>query len=143
MQQQTDTIERKIEKIETSGGGSWVWLQAPATSTSWDGDARSTTAKTKIDLSAVFSIPDYVKAVYVRALIQDSGASSADCSLLLAPIDTSAVGVGVRCLPADDRYNEASLIVPCDSNGDIYYQISASGSGTMDVHLQIWGYVIG
>ena len=31
----------------------FVPLTTPLTSTSWDGDARSTTAKTKIDLSAV------------------------------------------------------------------------------------------
>ena len=31
-------------------------------------------------------------------------------------------------------------IVPCDANGDIYYQIAASGTGTMDVNIQIWGY---
>ena len=24
--------------------------------------------------------------------------------------------------------------------GDIYYQIAASGTGTMDVYLEIWGY---
>ena len=32
------------------------------------------------------------------------------------------------------------MVVPCDANGDVYYQIVASGTGTMDVHLQIWGY---
>lgn len=28
----------------------------------------------------------------------------------------------------------------CDANGDIYYQLTASGSGTMDIYLEIWGY---
>lgn len=142
LQKQLTRLQRRVEQLETQEAGSWIWLQAPATSTSWDGDARSTTAKTLIDLSAVFSIPDYVKAVYVRAMIQDSGASGSDRSLLLGPTNSAAVGVGLRCPPADDRYAEASLIVPCDSNGDIYYQISASGIGTMDVHLQIWGYAV-
>jgi len=32
--------------------------------------------------------------------------------------------------------------VPCNADGDIYYQISASGASTFDVWIQIWGYYI-
>jgi len=39
----------------------------------------------------------------------------------------------------NDYYAEQLAVVPCD-NGDIYYQVAASGSGTMDVTIQIWGY---
>lgn len=142
MQQQTDTLERKVENIETGGGGSWVWLQTPATSTSWDGDARSTTGKTLIDLSVVFSVPDYVKAVLVRAIVQDSGAGAADCQILLSPNATAGSGIAWRCPPSNDRWTDGTYWVPCDANGDIYYQTVASGTGTLDVHLQIWGYQV-
>jgi len=41
---------------------------------------------------------------------------------------------------SNDEYAREGNIVPCDANGDIYYQINASGSGTMDVWIEIWGY---
>ena len=31
-------------------------------------------------------------------------------------------------------------IINCDANGDIAYSLVASGTGTMDVQLEIWGY---
>jgi hypothetical protein len=34
------------------------------------------------------------------------------------------------------------FIVPCDANGDVYYQIVASGTDTLDAILQIWGYFL-
>ena len=52
----------------------WVYLTTPLTSTSWDGDARSTEAATLLDLSSVFSVPAGVKAVLVRLACRDSAA---------------------------------------------------------------------
>ena len=136
-----ERLQKRVAELElVEAGPIWTYLSTPLTSTSWDGDAKSTTAKTKIDLSSVFGTPAGIRAVLMRVVIQDSGASSTDCWLMLAPNDTAASGVGMRCLPADDRYADGSLVVPCDSGGDVYYQISASGSGTMDVFLQVWGY---
>jgi len=117
-------------------------LTAQLTSTSWDGDARSTTAKTLIDLSSVFEAPAGVKAVIVNAAVRDSGsAAAADALLCLGPNNSSLAGPKISCagLP-NDVWAYGSFTVPCDSNGDIYYQIVASGSGTMDVYLEIWGY---
>ena len=123
----------------------FVPLAAPLTSTDWDGDARSTTAKTLIDLSVVFGAPAGVKAVYVNVGARDS-ASGATTGLfvLLGPTDTAAVGSAI-CRPSglpNDYYDHTEGIIPCDANGDIYYQIVASGVGTMDVFLTIWGYWI-
>ena len=56
-------------------GAQWVYLQAPLTSTSWDGDSFSTTAKTLIDLSAVFGVPANVKAIYARVFVNDSASA--------------------------------------------------------------------
>jgi len=115
-------------------------LLEPLTSTSWDGDAYSTTAKTKIDLSAVFSVPAGVRKVKVAVSINDIGSNGTDCWLLLAPNDTAGQGIGVTCHAVNDRVTRACLDVPCDANGDIYYQINASGASTMDIWLDIWGY---
>jgi len=118
-----------------------VFLTTPLTSTAWDGDAYSTTSKTKIDLSSVFSVPAGVKAVLVTTAIRDSGSAAGNCTFTLSPNDGSLNGPKIGCSGlANDAFAYSTFIVPCDSNGDIYYQIVASGSGTMDVYLQIWGY---
>jgi len=125
-------------------GSNFVQLQAPLTSTSWDGDARSTTAKTLIDLSAVFGTPANIKAVLIRAEIRDSGSASADTYIFLAPTDAASVGIMESCAGlANDYRARGTHVVPCNGDGDIYYQIAASGAGTMDVKLEIWGYWLG
>ena len=122
----------------------WHYLQVPLTSTSWDGDARSTTARTLIDLSAVFGAPAGIKAILVKVTIRDSGSAAGDYSFNLTPASGSGeIAFASRCsgLPNDSYTTEAG-IVPCDANGDVYYQIVASGASTMDVTVQIWGYYI-
>ncbi|NCN42724.1 hypothetical protein GW916_15935, partial [bacterium] len=122
----------------------FVPLTTPLTSTSWDGDARSTTGKTKIDLSAVFGIPAGVKAVLVAMQARDSG--SAGNSSLFATLDpASGANAAFLSRPAglpNDYWASHMGIVPCDANGDVYFQCVASGSSTMDIIIQIWGYWI-
>jgi len=138
-----DELRREVERLKTKETQKWVHLTTPLTSTDWDGDAHSTTDKTVIDLSAVFGVPAGVKAVLIRWVIRDSGAAATDCTLYLSPVDTTLVGPGGGdCHPVNDRQSRGSSVVPCDSAGDIYYQISASGAGTFDAVLQIWGYLL-
>lgn len=121
-----------------------VFLERPLTSTSWDGDAFSTTAKTLIDLSAVFGVPAGVKAVLVRMLIRDSGSAGGTNSLRfsLSPNNTaSSEALTIRVGGVtNDYYVEGQGIVPCDANGDIFYGCASTGAGTMDVAIEIWGY---
>jgi len=124
----------------TNGGTA----NTPLTSTSWDGDARSTTARTLIDLSAVFGAPDGIKAILVKVTIRDSGSAAGDYSFNLMPASGSGeIAFTSRCSGlVNDAYTTESGIVPCDANGDVYYQIVASGASTMDVTMQIWGYYL-
>lgn len=133
-------LEREVERLRVKEKQVFVPLTTPLTSTSWNGDSFSTTAKTKIDLSEVFGVPAGIKAVLVWVAVRDSASQTTDCYLRLSPESTGVAGIGVNCDYVNDRYGRHSLIVPCDANGDIYYQIAASGTGTMDVFLQIWGY---
>ena len=142
-----------LEVVDTSAGLSKkiqrsnlisvpVFLSTPLTSTAWDGDAFSTTAKTLIDLSAVFGVPAGVKAILVRMAARDS-ASYANAGLYILLSPTDAAGGAAILRPAgivNDVYTEGMFIVPCNSNGDVYYQIVASGTGTLDAILQVWGY---
>ena len=136
-----DTDAAATKKVSVSTAiEKWTFLTAPLTSTSWDGDSFSTTAKTKIDLSVVFGVPAGVKAVLVNIALRDSGSAANECLISLSP-SSVAGGLTARCSGiANDKFVNACLTVPCDTNGDIYYEISASGAGTMDVFLQIYGY---
>ena len=138
-------LRKRLDRFEAGGFATsqLVRLAAALTSTSWDGDAFSTTAKTLIDLSAVFGAPAGVKAVLVRCLCRDSGsAGSTTASIILSPENGGSTGtmrVWAAGLPNDD-WAEDNGIIPCDANGDIYYQIIATGASTLDVYLEIWGY---
>jgi hypothetical protein len=95
-----------------------------------------------IDLSAVFSVPAGVKAIYVDVLCNDSGSAGSDCYIILDATDTAFAGqvVSPYGLGNDVQKREAR-IVPCDANGDIYYQVVATGPGsTFDAWLRIRGY---
>lgn len=132
----------KLDGFNSTDFGRPVFLTTPKTSTNWDGDARSTTAKTKIDLSEVFGIPAGVKAIIAKVSIRDSGsATSPGPAIILSPNDTSYSGktvqVGGR---PNDYFERGDVIVPCNSDGDIYYQIDASGTETLDAWIEIWGY---
>jgi len=132
----------KLDGLDSTDFGRPVFLTTPKTSTSWDGDAFSTTGKTKIDLSDVFGVPAGVKAVMVRMAARDSGSSAGYCQLGLSP-NSTAGSVAVQAYlqgVANDVYVSVNGVVPCDANGDIYYQITASGTGTLDAIIEIWGY---
>lgn len=129
----------------------WIHVAGPQfhkcdpkkTSTSWDGDSYSTTAKTLIDLSAVFGIPAGVKMILVRLIARDIGSAGAgSCYFGVSPdnIATSLPGsVRLEGRPNDEA-NESTFPCPCNSDGDIYYQLVATGSGTLDAWIEIWGY---
>lgn len=131
----------KNKKITRKNLAGWTFLTTPLTSTSWNGDSFSTTAKTKIDLSAVFGVPAGVKAVMVKIALRDSGSAAASCIFQLSGVSSGTnYSLTAIASPIADRFAYYSGIVPCDANGDVYYQINASGSATMDVYLEIWGY---
>lgn len=146
MMQKLRRLEREVERLQRWESGKFIALTTPLTSTDWDGDARSTTAKTKIDLSAVFGVPAGVKAVLLECAINDSGSlaySTYGGAWIIFSGDNidawSGQGINIEKEP-NDAHRNAHMIVACNADGDIYYRINASGTGTMDVILKIWGY---
>ena len=135
---------KRVERLETMHQVRWVYLTTPLTSTSWDGDAYSTTAKTLIDLSAVFGAPAGIKAILCTIACADTDSTSAvDNYVILSPNDTAGQGLTARSKGRyDNDYETQVLIVPCNADGDVYYQIAATGAGSMKVYIQIWGYEI-
>jgi hypothetical protein len=135
-------LEREVERLRVKEKQVFVPLTTPLTSTSWDGDSFSSTSKTLIDLSAVFGMPAGVKAVLARIAARDSGSDSFDAYFGISPNDVSAdLTVNVRLQGhANDQILEMTSVCPCNADGDVYAQTKASGSGTLDCWLWIWGY---
>jgi hypothetical protein len=131
----------KLDGLDSTDFGRPVFLAAPLTSTAWDGDSFSTTSKTLIDLSTVFGVPSGIKAVLTKIALRDSGSDAISCTFQLSGVSSGTnYSLTAQASPINDRYAYFNGIVPCDANGDIYYVVTASGSGTMDIYLEIWGY---
>ena len=112
------------------------------TSTSFDGDSFSDVAYTKIDMSSSFGAPTEVKAYLLTVLIRDSGSAGNDCYVQFNDTGSGA-GVAVDCSGlANDSWERGMIIVPADGSGDIYYNVSASGTNTFDMYIYVWGYFI-
>ncbi len=131
---------KTIDRMNSADFGRPVFLVTPLTSTSWDGDLFSTTAKTLIDLSAVFGAPEGIKAIIAEYSIKDTGSSNGTCRLVLSPNNVNMTGVHLMGSPTNGHFATSNAIIPCDANGDIYYQIVASGTNTMTIYIQILGY---
>jgi hypothetical protein len=142
-------LKREVERLKRVEypTGRPVFLASPLTSTSWDGDAYSSTSgKVLIDLSTVFGVPAGVKAVILECAINDSGSLTystyGGAWILFSGQNTElwgGQGINLEKEP-NDAHRNAHMIVACNSDGDIYYRINASGTGTMDVILKVWGY---
>jgi hypothetical protein len=145
MYREIDRLKRRFERFESgeyiNTKAHAVFLTTPLTSTSWDGDSFSTTSKTLIDLSTVFGVPAGVKAVLFSIYLRDSGSAAGTCDLILSPNNTDLSGLYTACSGvANNMFVGNGPTVPCDANGDVYYQIRTSGVGTMDIYLEVWGY---
>ena len=133
--QRIKQLEREVERLQR-----WerpaikpVFLTTPKTSTSWDGDTKTTSDRAIVDLSTVFGVPDGVKAVLMTIQTQ---ADTANEYIRFGPSSTYNYTLACRTLAAD-VINVVTGIVPCDSNGDVY----CYPSGTIEnVYVYIWGY---
>ena len=135
-------LEREVERLRVKEKQVFVPLTTPLTSSSWllSSGGRSNTSSTLIDLSSEFGVPAGVKAVLIRLVVRDSGAFPQDEKYVsFGPSSTYYYALSCYALGGDYQSSDNG-IVPCDSNGDIYYRVVASGTGTMDVNLEIWGY---
>ena len=133
--QRIKRLEREIERLQR-----WerpaikpVFLTTPKTSTSWDGDTKTTSDRAIVDLSTVFGVPAGIKAVLMSIQTQ---ADAVDEYIRFGPNSTYNYALTCRTQVAG-QIAHATGIVPCDSNGDIYCYPSAT---IENVQVRIWGY---
>lgn len=116
----------------------YVPLSTPLTSTSWDGDNKTSSNNGTIDLSSVFGVPAGIKAVKLSVQLQCNTAGkyanfgiNSTYNYMLGQIIQVA---NAKIVMQGD--------VNCDSNGDIYFATDAATGSEMSVYVRIWGYYI-
>lgn len=108
------------------------------------GDVGITTLNLKADSDAI--IPKGAKAIFIRVALRDGGSLASLASgriYLFAKGDLTSeyALVGARGI-ADDAWVDRVLRIPCDSNGNISYQLDATGAGELDVYIRYIGVQI-
>lgn len=118
-------------------------LQEPLIAYAWDWNNiqySDVAVWTKVDLASEFGTPIGIKAVLLNITIFDTG-SGTDEYFKFAPYENLVSGsFYVRCAGA--QYASATIVMPCDPNGNIWYQVNASGTNTMYILMHVWGYWI-
>ena len=134
--QRIKQLEREVERLQR-----WerpaikpVFLTTPKTSTSWDGDTKTTSDRAIVDLSTVFGVPAGIKAVLMGIQTQ---ADAVDEYIRFGPNSTYNYALTCRT-PVAGQIAHATGVVPCDSNGDIYCFTSLTD--VENVYVWIWGY---
>lgn len=130
----------KLDGLDSTAFGRPVWLANPLTSSEWVGQLKTTVGKTLIDLSAVFGCPAGIKAVYLWVGLSCSDSYAGSANFILAGNSIHADGISVDAEGLNNgKYERNAVIIPCDENGDIYYQISATGTG-LSIYMRVYGY---
>lgn len=125
-----------------------IWLITPLRDVGFDGDAFST-SEADIDLSVFGNgCPPKIKAVFIWCQVNDSD-SAASATRIEIGVGGVAIATPVRFLSIelsgtpDNKVRTMSGWITCSSGGDIRYKITASGANTLDVNVNILGYVLG
>lgn len=111
--------------------------------TGFNGDAFSTVASNTAISVVAAGVPAGVKAVSLRARSRDdASASTSGAGINLTAISSNTrYALGCICGGLPNNYSQsAGGVVPCDADGNVYYITTASGVGTLDVWIEIWGY---
>ena len=93
------------------------------------------------DLDTDLTVPPNAVGIMLYVAIRDSGASSADCYATFLEKGGNN-DFTVRCFPANDRWNHSLIMLKFDSSNIIQYTIEASGAGTLDLSIELAGWVL-
>jgi len=119
-------------------------ITSPAGTLTINGGATTgltTVAMTDWDLDTDLTVPSNAIGVLFEVAIQDSGAAGTDCFFKLQQKGGDQEYT-IRCMPANDRWNHANMIVEFDTNKNLQYQVLASGAGTLDAVIKLIGWIL-
>ena len=138
------TLERDMGRgASYTGIVNFTPLRVPLTHTSFDGESFSDTGATKIENSSWSdTIPADAVALLIQIRANDSAeAVTADLHFSVGPSATYYYALVARPIGGTDVYTQTTGPCPC-TNGDIWYAVNASGAGTLDCVLRVWGWWI-
>ena len=138
-------LERRLDGLGLPERG-WAptFFDEPLTNTDFDGDSFSDVGSlTKIEnTSWSTTIPTDAKALIITGAARDSGSAAAPALYFRIYSTSTATNPALTIWPTgvlNDARVGADGIVPC-TDGDIWYDVNASGASTMDVWLYVVGY---
>ena len=114
-------------------GYAFVPLGSALMNSGYDGDAIAASAW--LTLTSLFNVPAGAKAIAALVTARDETVGVAFC---LGPDSSNYMAVCAYTQVAN-YYANASGIVPCDANGNVYLYL---GSEVDNLYVRIWGYFI-
>jgi hypothetical protein len=131
-------LEARCARLEEAEQGRGVvFLTTQLTSTSWDGDVKTSANNGTIDLSAVFGVPAGIKAVLCAMTVYST---TDQISLVLKPDSDASSAPPMNPHTIASKYAARAAWVPCDASGDVYF--SSSSASNTNVWLEVWGYAV-
>lgn len=116
----------------------FVPLTQNLTGTEFNGETYDDTDNGIIDLSVTFGAPAGIKAIYVNMLIS---CPTVGKRVSLGPSSSYPSAMHALAQVSKAWVSQAG-IVPCDSNGDVYFSTDAVAGSGARVYIRIWGYWI-
>jgi hypothetical protein len=124
------------------GWDGWTFLQAPLTSPAWTSAVISTASTTAINISSTFGVPAGAEAVIVRTEISESGAwgtAGQNWYFGMGPAAGFHYQTVNRTFGGGIRSSQTAVL-NLDAYGSAVWRSNTSGTNTMTVTIDIWGY---
>jgi hypothetical protein len=116
---------------------------SPITDASYDTGVFSSVSDQQIDMSSVFTGNlTYAQGYHFMIAIRDSGGASTNCWIGFKTSSGGSYVAWKSCHLANDEWARDVIFIPAGANGDIWFDINASGTNTFDLILRVVGYYI-
>ena len=129
--------------VATSQKNIYVPLKTPATNAAWEGLTHTTSPMAKLEMRALFGVPDNAAAVDLQIYVKDTGSFATRCYMAVSPLPVGNP-ISVECGGiANNFFVSQKFLCPCDDYGDIYWSCLSSGASSLTVYMRCWGWVGG
>jgi hypothetical protein len=122
-----------------------IQLTAIALSSPYNaGVGLSTQSNTFMDMSSLSSLSQlqYAKAYNLMVSVRDSGSAGTDCYVSFKTSSGASPIAYVGASAINNRWHRCVRFVPCGTNGDLWFDVVASGTQTLDVVIKVSAYYI-
>ncbi len=125
----------QVVRADANGDGEFE----PYKSAAWTLTVPRSTDTGTIHWTNDFGVPDGAKMVFIETIMRDSGAEGQGKLVLYAKSSTSASSFTCRSRASDEWTHKAGF-VSVAPDGTSYYDITASGTETCDIVINVVAY---